>query len=254
MKGNSYTVSPGITAELTYGTDAVNPATFSVPSGYLPAGVSVNFSNSPPPTVLTTATPTCASAFTVSTSAGTPVGNFSFPIRTTIVLNAETTITKETTYAFTVTEPFNYSMAWSVASSATITQGGNFIADFQATKTAGATSESVSFSTRTAPQGVSVFITPSSCFPGSNCPNPIAMEIRTTFTGGASDTPTGTHIITLTGVSASGITRSLTFTLTVNPGFNFTLTANNTSGGTYAGGTADFLPTLTPTYVSGSTG
>ena len=60
--------------------------------------------------------------------------------------------------------------------------------------------------------------------------------------------------ITIIGTSASGITKSIEFNLTVNAGFNFSMTLNNTSGGAFAGGAASPLPTITTKYESGSPG
>ena len=165
MKGGSLNVSPGITATLTYGASAPNPVTFSVDSADLPAGVSVNFTNSPCSPTLTTATPDCTSSFTINTSGTTPPGAFAIPIKASIIVDTASTITKEATYAFTITEMFDFSMAWTGASSGAVTQGGNVTSAFSVTQIAGDESESVLFSYFTSGSGISTAFSLSSCFP-----------------------------------------------------------------------------------------
>ena len=243
MQGGSDTATPGASATLTMGT-APNNVTFTKVASTLPIGMDVIFGT--PSCAIT-----CTSTFTITTTGATPLGIYAIPIRASVIIDAQNTITKEVTYTLSVEQPFDFSMTWSGTSSGAVVQGASVLTSFNATQTAGATSESTLFSYGTTAPGVSVAFSFNSCFPTCG----VTAEIRTTFTGGAGDTPIGgPHTVTITGTSATGVVRSLTFTLTINPGFNFSMALDNTSGGTFAGGSPTSQPTLTTTYVSGASG
>ncbi|OGD36418.1 hypothetical protein A2850_01980 [Candidatus Azambacteria bacterium RIFCSPHIGHO2_01_FULL_51_74] len=165
-------------------------------------------------------------------------------------------------------EPFNYSLNWQATSPCgagglvcpptgfiSVNQGGSVLAAFDAIQTAGMTFENISFDYGPKTNGISVSpFSLSSCNDATSCSG-VTATMRTTFTGGAGDTPTGNYTITITGTSAtSGIIKTITFNLTVTAGFNFSLSLNNTSGSAYVNETASPLPTLTTTYVSGTSG
>ncbi|MBI5913426.1 hypothetical protein HY839_03245, partial [Candidatus Azambacteria bacterium] len=247
MKGGFVTVSPGISAALTVGT-APNPVTFSKVSSTLPAGMDVTFGT--PSCAIT-----CASSFTITTTAATPLGNYAIPIKASVVIDAQNTLIKEVVYSLTVEEPFDFSLNWTGASANTTTQGGSVPADFSVIKTGGSTSEPVTFSYSTAAQGISVSFSPyASCAPSDTCPPTLTANIGTTFTGGAGDTPFGgPYTITITAATAT-LSKNIQFNLTVTPGFNFSMGLNPTSASLYAGDTTTFTPTLTTTYNSGSSG
>ncbi|MBI3685146.1 hypothetical protein HY250_01960, partial [Candidatus Azambacteria bacterium] len=280
--GASVSPNPTFTATLTYGTTAPNPTTFSVDTANLPTGVSVEFVNPSPasPCTLTSAQ-TCAAQITISTSQSsctatatrfcpvvngvTPGGDYVIPLKASVAADATNTITKEATYKLTVTEEFDFSMAWqtpctsgtSCANPANIKQGQSISITFDVLKIKGTVSETVSLSGSASPsQGISVSM-PASCLADPLCDN-IGGTVLTTFTGdSASDVTTGAKTVTITGVSLpSGKTHTLTLTFTVDPGYAFSLQFTNNgsdflSGGAYVPGTASPSPTLRATYTSG---
>jgi len=273
---------PGITAANTFGT-APNPVAFSADPTNLPKGVSVEFSPITPsdpctpgscvvvPTFHTNVS-SCTDSPTLfcPTSFGTtPVDTFVIPIRASIVADADGNIlTKETTFTLKVTEPFNYDMTWTntapcsggTSCSDSIKQGESISADLSALQISIGPTESISYPpVTTGVPGVSVLFSPGNCYPSPSCS--ATATIRTTFTGGAGDTPVTSgspHIITITGATAGGLQRSITFYLAVTEGFNFSLSwdeslVTTTKSGSINSGDPTILnATLYTKYVSGS--
>lgn len=256
------TVSPGqtatslLTAQVTQGGSSPNPVTWSANTGGV-AGVTVSFTNYNPadPCTMTTAQ-NCTVSAQINTTAGTPPSTYPITLFATVTDAAGAPTTRSTTFSLTVAQPFNYSMMWTTAAPCTgvnpcagsAAQGTSRQATFDATQTAGISSEPVSFSADTGGvEGVSVNFSFGSCFP--TCSPANTVTIYTT-----SSTPVGgPYPIVITGISSpGGVSQSITFNLTVTDGFNFSVSFDYTSGTTVPGGTASPLPTLTTSWISGT--
>ncbi|TLZ58829.1 MAG: hypothetical protein E6K16_08025, partial [Methanobacteriota archaeon] len=218
--GGSVTAS--VTATLISGTSTA--VTFSATG--LPAGATASFSPSQ-------CLPTCTSTMTISTTTSTPAGTYSITVKA-----VGGGLTRTTSYSLTVQSPFNFSLSVS-PTAGTVTAGGSVTASVTATLVSG-TSTSVTFSAIGLPSGATAGFAPSQCVP--TCTS--TMTISTT-----TSTPPGTYSITVKAVGG-GVTRTTTYSLTVQAPFDFSLAVNPTSGTVTAGGSV--TASVTATLVSGT--
>src|SRR2546427_11038723 len=138
----------------------------------------------------------------------------------------------------TVRPPFDFSLSVN-PTSGTVTAGGSVTVSVTATLRSG-TSTPVTFSTSGLPAGASASFSPSQCSP--TCTTTMTLSTTTS-------TPAGTYSITVKAVGG-GVTRTKTYSLTVQSPFDFSLAVDPTSGTVTAGDSV--TASVTATLVSGS--
>src|SRR3989454_978338 len=215
-------VTATVTATLISGTSV--SVTFSA-SG-LPSGATASFAP-------TSCVPTCSTTMTISTSTSTPAGTYSITIQA-----VGGGVTRTTAYSLTVRAAFNFNLAVS-PTSGTVTAGGSVTATVTATLVSG-TSVAVTFSTTGLPSGATASFAPTPCVP--TCTS--TMTISTT-----TSTPPGDYSITVKA-AGGGVTRTTTYSLTVQAPFNFNLGVSPTAGTVAPGGSV--TATVTATLTSGT--
>src|SRR2546427_182253 len=138
----------------------------------------------------------------------------------------------------TVRPPFDFSLSVN-PTSGTVTAGGSVTVSVTATLRSG-TSTPVTFSTSGLPAGASASFSPSQCSP--TCTTTMTLSTTTS-------TPSGTYAITVKALGG-GLTRTTTYSLTVQAAFNFSLAVSPTSGTVTAGGSV--TSAVTATLLSGA--
>ena len=191
--------------------------------------------------------PSCLLTLTIATTGTTPLGSFNIGV--TVTPNSDISLPVTTTFTLTVNPPFDYSLANS-GGVTVIAGGAPGATTITATLAAGVPqSQSVSFAVSGLPTGVTATPPPPSCTPTCQ------FTLNISAAAAAAPTVPVTSTITVTGSTlpnGAPVIRTTTFTLTVNPAFNYSLAANPNTVTVIAGG-ASGSTTIVATLAAGVT-